>query len=60
MRLAKVYYQAVQGKMERDISLGRTFTSMADKIFFMCEISWEMLSTQELKINYKQIIDTQR
>jgi hypothetical protein len=53
--LAKVYYQAVQRKMERDISLGRTFTSMADKIFFMCEISWEMLSTQELKINYKQI-----
>jgi uncharacterized protein YjbI with pentapeptide repeats len=55
--LAKVYYEAVQRKMERDISLGRTFTSMADKIFFMCEISWEMLSTQELKINYKQIPD---
>jgi hypothetical protein len=55
--LAKVYYQAVQRKMERDISLGRTFTSMADKIFFMCEISWEMLSTQQLKINYKQIPD---
>jgi hypothetical protein len=55
--LAKVYYLAVQRKMERDISLGRTFTSMADKIFFMCEISWEMLSTQELKINYKQIPD---
>ena len=55
--LARVYYQAVQRKMERDISLGRTFTSMADKIFFMCEISWEMLSTQDLKINYKQIPD---
>jgi Domain of unknown function (DUF4062)/Pentapeptide repeats (9 copies)/NACHT domain len=55
--LAKVYYQAVQRKMERDISLGRTFTSMADKIFFMCEISWEMLSTKELKINYKHIPD---
>src|SRR6185369_14949605 len=55
--LAKVYYQAVQRKMERDISLGRTFTSMADKIFFMCEISWEMLSTRELKIHYKQIPD---
>ncbi len=55
--LAKVYYEAVQRKMESDISLGRTFTSMADKIFFMCEISWEMLSTRELKINYKQIPD---
>lgn len=55
--LARVYYEAVQRKMERDISLGRTFTSMADKIFFMCEISWEMLSTQELKINYKEIPD---
>ena len=55
--LAKVYYQAAQRKMERDISLGRTFTSMADKIFFMCEISWEMLSTRGLKIHYKQIPD---
>jgi hypothetical protein len=55
--LAKVYYQAVKRKMERDISLGRTFTSLADKIFFMCEISWEMISTRQLKINYKQIPD---
>lgn len=55
--LAQVYYQAVQRKMARDITLGRTFTSMADKIFFMCEISWEMLSTHQLKINYKQIPD---
>ena len=55
--LAKVYYQAVRRKMERDISLGRTFTSMADKIFFMSEISWEMLSTRQFKINYKQIPD---
>ena len=55
--LARVYYEAVQRKLKRDITLGRTFTSMADKIFFMCEISWEMLSTHQLKINYKQIPD---
>jgi hypothetical protein len=55
--LAQVYYRAVKRKMERDIGTGRTFTSMADKIFFMCEISWEMLSTQQLKMNFKQIPD---
>ena len=53
--LSQVYYKAIQRKMERDITLGRTFTSMADKIFFMCEMSWEMLSTQQLKIHYKEI-----
>ncbi len=55
--LSQVYYQAVCRKMERDISLGRTFTSMADKIFFMCEIAWEMLSNRQLKVHYKQIPD---
>jgi len=53
--LSQVYYKAVHRKMERDITLGRTFTSIADKIFFMCEMSWEMLSNQQLKIHYKDI-----
>lgn len=55
--LAKVYYEAVRRKMQRDISSARTFTSMADKMFFMCEISWEMLNSKELKIHYNQIPD---
>jgi hypothetical protein len=53
--LAQVYYEAVKRKMERDIGSKRTFTSMADKMFFLCEISWEMLSTGQLKINYREI-----
>ena len=58
--LAQVYYQAVKRKMERDITSERTFTSMADKVFFMCEISWEMLSANSLKIHYKEVPATVR
>jgi hypothetical protein len=53
--LAQVYYQAVKRKMERDIKSQRTFTSLADKVFFLCEISWEMLATNQLKIHYKEM-----
>ncbi len=53
--MAQVYYQAVKLKMERDIRQSRTFTSMVDKMFFMCELSWEMLSTDQMKFHYKAI-----
>lgn len=53
--LSAVYYKAVSRKMARDISARRTFTSMADKMFFMCEVSWRMLSAGQLKIHYKEI-----
>ena len=31
----------------------RTFTSLADKLYFLCELSWEMLSTDEMSLNYR-------
>jgi predicted NACHT family NTPase len=43
--------------MERDIKAERTFTSMADKLYFMCELSWEMLSTDRMSINYREFPD---
>ena len=43
--------------MERDIRADRTFTSMADKLYFLCEISWEMLSTNRMSLNYRQFPD---
>lgn len=52
--LARVYLYAVRRKMEEDITAERTFTSLADKLYFMCELSWEMLSTDQMSLNYRQ------
>jgi uncharacterized protein YjbI with pentapeptide repeats len=46
--------------MERDIKAERTFTSLADKLYFLCELSWEMLSTDRLSLNYRAFPDRVR
>ncbi|MEK5464063.1 NACHT domain-containing protein [Paenibacillus sp. FSL R7-0210] len=51
--ISRVYLYAVSRKMIRDIKSKRTFTSLADKLFFLSEISWEMLYTNKLSINYR-------
>ena len=51
--MARVYLYAVTRKMERDIKQERTFTSLADKLYFLCELSWEMLSTDRMSLNYR-------
>ncbi|MEL7493547.1 MAG: pentapeptide repeat-containing protein, partial [Cyanobacteria bacterium J06554_11] len=51
--MARVYLYAVTRKMEKDIRSERTFTSMADKLYFLCELSWEMLSTNRMSLNYR-------
>ncbi|NER78087.1 MAG: NACHT domain-containing protein [Leptolyngbya sp. SIO1D8] len=55
--MSRVYFYAVRHKMERDIKAERTFTSMADKLYFLCELSWEMLSTDRMNINYREFPD---
>lgn len=55
--LARLYLYAVKNKMERDITEGRTFTSLADKLYFLCELSWEMLSKDKMSLNYKEFPD---
>ena len=55
--MSRVYLYAVRHKMERDIKAERTFTSMADKLYFMCELSWEMLSTDRMSLNYREFPD---
>jgi predicted NACHT family NTPase len=55
--MARVYLYAVRRKIERDIKSDRTFTSLADKLYFLCELSWEMLSTDEMSLNYKLFPD---
>ncbi|MBK8988004.1 MAG: SMEK domain-containing protein [Chloroflexi bacterium] len=52
--IARIYLYAIQRKMERDIKAERTFTSMSDKLYFLCELSWEMLSTDRMQLNYRE------
>ena len=51
--MSRVYLYAITRKMERDIKAERTFTSLADKLYFLCELSWEMLSTNQMNLNYR-------
>jgi predicted NACHT family NTPase len=55
--MSRVYLYAVRRKMERDIKAERTFTSLADKLYFLCELSWEMLSSDQMSLNYRLIPD---
>ncbi|MBW4547449.1 MAG: NACHT domain-containing protein [Symplocastrum torsivum CPER-KK1] len=55
--ISRIYLYAVRHKMERDIKAERTFTSLADKLYFLCELSWEMLSTDQMSLNYRQFPD---
>ena len=55
--VSRIYLYAVQRKLERDIRAERTFTSLADKIFFLTELSWEMLSNDMLSLNYRYFPD---
>ncbi len=55
--IAHIYYYAAQRKMERDIAKGSTFTSLADKLYFLCELSWEMLSTDRMSLSYRLFPD---
>ncbi|MER5890582.1 pentapeptide repeat-containing protein [Streptomyces sp. NPDC001941] len=51
--LARIYLYAIRRKMDRDIEHERTFTSRADKLYFLCELAWEMLSSNRLTLNYR-------
>lgn len=55
--MSRIYLYAVQRKMERDIKAERTFTSLADKLYFLCELAWEMLSIDQMSLNYRLFPD---
>jgi predicted NACHT family NTPase len=55
--MSRVYLYAVRRKMERDIKEERTFTSLAEKLYFLCELSWEMLSSNRMSLNYREFPD---
>ncbi|KPA16259.1 repeat-containing protein [Candidatus Magnetomorum sp. HK-1] len=52
--LARVYLYATRHQIEKINTKGsRSFTSTADKLYFLCELSWEMLSTDNMSLNYR-------
>jgi hypothetical protein len=52
--LARVYYYAVRQKMETDIRSDRTFTSLADKTFFLCELAGAMYDQETLSLHFSE------
>jgi len=54
---AQVYLYATNKLLLRNISADKTFTSTADKLFFLCELAWEMIRSGELRIHYSSIPD---
>lgn len=58
--LARIYLYAIRRKMDRDISMERTFTSRGDKVYFLCELAEEMLSSNRLSLNYRDFPDRLR
>ncbi|MDQ7903986.1 NACHT domain-containing protein [Phytohabitans sp. ZYX-F-186] len=51
--LSHVYLYAIRHKLDEDIKAERTFTSRADKLYFLCELAWEMESTSALSMHYR-------
>lgn len=52
---ARVYLFATNKLLLRNITAEKTFTSMADKLYFLCELAWEMIRSNQLRIHYKSI-----
>lgn len=52
---ADIYLKATNRLLVRNIDTQRTFTSTADKLYFLCELAWEMIRDGELRIHYKEI-----
>jgi uncharacterized protein YjbI with pentapeptide repeats len=52
---AQVYLYATNKLLLRNIDTQRTFTTTADKLFFLCELGWEMINSGNLRIHYTSI-----
>ncbi|WP_173036228.1 NACHT domain-containing protein [Phytohabitans flavus] len=52
--LSHVYLYAIRHKLDEDIKAERTFTSRADKVYFLSELAWEMESTSTLSMHYRE------
>lgn len=52
---AQVYLYATNKLLLRNINTKRTFTTTADKLYFLCELAWEMIKTGQLRVYYTDI-----
>lgn len=52
---AQVYLYATNKLLLRNIDTKRTFTTTADKLYFLCELAWSMIERGELRIHYSDI-----
>lgn len=50
---SQIYLFATDSQMRKNITEERTFTSMTEKVLFLCELAWEMHRTENLKLNYR-------
>lgn len=55
--VTQVYLFAVRRKMKRDIGNEVTFTSLADKLYFLCEFSSAMIAHDLPCLHYRQFPD---
>lgn len=58
--LARIYLYAMRRTLEKNIERQKTFTSLADKLYFLAELSWELLSSNQPSLNYRLIPDRVR
>jgi hypothetical protein len=52
---AQVYLYATDKLLLRNITAQKTFTFTSDKLYFLCELAWEMIKSGELRIHYTAI-----
>jgi hypothetical protein len=54
---AQVYLYATNNLLLRNITTQRTFTTTADKLYFLCELAWEMIKNEQLNMHYEDITE---
>lgn len=52
---SQIYLYATNKLLLRNIRTQRTFTKTTDKLYFLCELAWEMIKTKQLRIHYTEI-----
>ena len=52
---SQVYLYSTNKLLVRNIDTKRTFTSTVDKLYFLCELAWEMIDSSNLRVHYQSI-----
>ena len=54
---AHIYLEVTDRLLRRDAESGSTFTTTRDKLLFLCELSWTMLSQGNLRIHFEDLAE---